>query len=441
MINKLKYLIGVSLKRKMKTKWFLIANLVLAIIIVGVVNIDTIITAFGGDFNKKTNVYVIDNVATYDNFVTQINSNNMTIYGTAESKFNLSKYEGTLEKAKEMLINDEKEYKSMVLLINPSKENIIDVTLVTNEYLDLIDLPVLNGAINSTKMLIGMERYHINPKDLALITSPVEVNRLILDSDHKSEEENMEMVMSTVFPIVILPFFMLSIFLIQMIGSEVNDEKTTKGMEIIISNVSPKTHFFSKVIAGNVFVLVQGGLLFLYGTIALIVRNLIGGTAITNGVSETISTMISNILSNGLSDKLIYIIPLTLMLMILTFIAYSLVAGILASMTTNIEDFQQIQAPIMIVMVLGYYLSIMAGVFKGAIFIKILGYIPFISAILSPSLLVLGDFGVIDILIAIIIMSGVIYLLIKYGLRVYKVGILNYSSSDLWKKMFKAIKE
>ena len=33
------------------------------------------------------------------------------------------------------------------------------------------------------------------------------------------------------------------------------------------------------------------------------------------------------------------------------------------------------------------------------------------------------------------------YLLVKYGLKVYKVGILNYSESGLWKKMFKAVKE
>jgi len=33
-----------------------------------------------------------------------------------------------------------------------------------------------------------------------------------------------------------------------------------------------------------------------------------------------------------------------------------------------------------------------------------------------------------------------VWLLIKYGLRIYKVGILNYSSKDLWKKMFKALK-
>ena len=60
MKSKLNYLIGVSLKRKIKTKWFLFANLILAIIIAGVINIDSIITFFGGDFNKKTEIYVID---------------------------------------------------------------------------------------------------------------------------------------------------------------------------------------------------------------------------------------------------------------------------------------------------------------------------------------------------------------------------------------------
>ena len=33
-----------------------------------------------------------------------------------------------------------------------------------------------------------------------------------------------------------------------------------------------------------------------------------------------------------------------------------------------------------------------------------------------------------------------INLLVKYGMKVYKVGILNYSSSNLWKKIFNALK-
>ena len=61
MKSKLNYLIGVSLKRKIKTKWFLIANVLIATIICLIANIDMIINSFGGDFNSKTKIYVIDN--------------------------------------------------------------------------------------------------------------------------------------------------------------------------------------------------------------------------------------------------------------------------------------------------------------------------------------------------------------------------------------------
>ena len=174
--------------------------------------------------------------------------------------------------------------------------------------------------------------------------------------------------MSTVFPVFILPFFMLTIFLVQMIGAEVNDEKTTRGMEIIISNVSPKVHFASKVIAGNIFVIFQGLLLIGYMALGLFIRHIVGAGSITNVISTAGIGDIGSILSTEFMSKLIYIIPLTLVLMLLTFISYALLAGILASMTTNAEDFGQLQTPIMLILLLGYYLALMAGMFKGAIF-------------------------------------------------------------------------
>ena len=100
-----------------------------------------------------------------------------------------------------------------------------------------------------------------------------------------------------------------------------------------------------------------------------------------------------------------------------------------------------VNEPVMVTSLAGYYLAMLAGVFKGSLFIRILSYVPLISAILSPSLLVLGEVGIIDVVIAIIIAIVFVYVLIKYGIRIYKVGILNYSSKDLWKKMFKAAKE
>jgi ABC-2 type transport system permease protein len=134
-------------------------------------------------------------------------------------------------------------------------------------------------------------------------------------------------------------------------------------------------------------------------------------------------------------------LPVLVFMIILTFVSYSLVAGILASMTTNVEDFQQLQTPIIIISLVGYYLSMMVSMFDGSIFIRIMSYIPFISSMLSPTLYIMGEIGVGDLLLSIILLLGTIFILIKYGLRIYKVGILNYSETNLWKKMFKAIKE
>lgn len=441
MTSKLNYLINISLKRKIKTKWFLIANIIIAIVIAALINIDSVINVFGGDFNNKTKVYIVDetNVA-YDIFLTQLDSTNISLIGTNDSSYEVIKSDTSIEELKNMLETKDEEATSIVLNFKDSDSNILDVSVITKEYIDLIDIQILTTAINNTKSAIAIIESNISQEVLNSIYTPVEIERIILEENKNSEDENMEVIMTTVFPIIILPFFMLTIFLVQMIGAEVNDEKTTRGMEIIISNVSPKNHFFAKVVAGNLFVIIQGVLLFLYAGLGLLIRKFIGGNSITTGIGAEIGSLVESFLSTGIGNQLVIIIPLTLLLMLITFVAYSLLAGILASMTTNIEDFQQLQTPIMIISLVGYYLAMMAGVFKGALFIKILSFIPFISAILSPSLLVLGQIGVVEVIISIVLMIITVWILIKYGLRIYKVGILNYSSKDLWKKMFKALK-
>ena len=436
--SKLEYLTKVSLSRKIKTKWFFIANIVLAIVIIAVANIDSIIKVFGGDFNETTKVYVIDKSNSFDILKNQIEETSSSIYGKDGQTFEVLEYDKTEKQLKKEIKKNEK---TIGIILEPDLDNILKVSLISDTYIDTIPMQILEQSMNNTKTTIAILNSNISEEELNKIYSNVTINRIILDETKKSEEESMNTIMSTVFPIIILPFFMLTIFLVQMIGAEVNDEKTTRGMEIIISNVSPKTHFFSKIIAGNLFVIMQGALLIGYGGLGLLVRKILGTGSIVNGLGTNVSGVLNGILTTEFISKLSYIIPLTLILMLITFLAYSLLAGILASMTTNAEDFGQLQTPIMIISLIGYYLAMMAGVFKGSLFIHIFSYIPLISAILAPSLLVLGQIGIVDIVISIIITLIFNYLLIKYGLKIYKVGILNYSSKDLWKKMFKALKD
>jgi ABC-type Na+ efflux pump permease subunit len=104
--------------------------------------------------------------------------------------------------------------------------------------------------------------------------------------------------------------------------------------------------------------------------------------------------------------------------------------------TTN-----QIQTPVMLFLMTGYMLSIFAAMFKGSVLLKAMALVPFVSGILAPVMFMLGEITLLEISISILLLVGVIFLLYKYGLRVYKVGILNYSSSNLWKKIFNALKQ
>ena len=434
--NKLWYLTGVSLKRKIKSKWFVIVNIILMFAIVGLFNIDSIIGFFGGDFNEKQKIYVIDNTNTsFEIFKDSIEKTDINLKNS--NSYEVKKYNKSLEDGKKKI---KKEEKAIIIELNSDEKDILKAKVISNTFIDTIDYQIITNCLTNLRTNYAIASLGLSEDEITKLYSDRKIDRIILDENKKSKDENMETIMSTVFPFIILPFFILSIYLVQMIGAEVNDEKTTRGMEIIISNVSPKTHFASKIIAGNTFVLIQGIILLLDSAIGLLVRKLMGGSNLIAKAGFDVTDILKKALDTDLINQLIYIIPLMLISMILTFIAYSLVAGILASMTTNTEDFQQVQTPIVLVSLVGYYLSMMAGIFKGAAFIKVLSFVPFISAILAPSLLVLGQISILDVIIGIIILIFTNFILVKYGLRIYKVGILNYSSKDLWKKMFKAIK-
>lgn len=439
MTNKLKYLTKLSLDKKIKTKWFLIANIILLVIIAGIINIDSIIKFFGGDFDKKTEIVVIDNASCYNDFVKTFDSTREYLDTLKDAK--ITKY----DKDKESLYEDIKKKDKILLVINEDSTNFINVEMITKSNIDNTTYQVITTILNNIKKDKALSYYGVSNEILDHISSYVDVKRTKLD-DEESVDEMMELVMSTIFPIVILPFFTLTMFLVQMIGAEINEEKTTRGMEIIISNVSPKVHFLSKIISGNVFVLLQGLLLIVYLLIGIFIRYIStgvlvnGGNILSGGVGSYVNKIISSLELTGVLDKMQIIIPITLILMVVTFIAYSLVAGILASMTTNMEDYQQVQTPIMVISFISYYLSVAAAMFKGSIFIKVLSFIPFFSALLAPSLLVLGQITIVDAIISILLTVGLIFVLVKYGLRIYKVGILNYSGTHLWKKMFKAFK-
>ena len=350
MRSKLNFLINNSISKKVKSKWFLVANIIISILIIAMINLDSIIVLFGGDFSSKKEIYIYDETKEfYNKFEENLKAIESNIVSGNTKGYEIKLVDSSLDKK--------------IAEVKKQKKNsiIIEIKLINNKYvakiislstLDVYDYQIINSAINSTANMLVIGSLDLTEEELSKIYNSVDIEREILDENITSEDENMEMIMTTVFPVLILPFFMLTIFLVQFIGTEINDEKSTRSMEIIISNVSPKTHFISKMIANNLFILLQALLMLFYGASGLFLRKLIGGDTIIDEIGQEVSKIIKTISSGFLKEELVLIFVFAIVLMILTFIAYSLVAGILASMTTNSEDFQHIQVPIIITLFL-----------------------------------------------------------------------------------------
>lgn len=429
MKSKFGYLIKYSLKKKINTKWFKVVNVLLCLLLVFIINMDSIINFFGGDFNEKDKIYVVDNAGSYNSF-----SNYLQIL--AES-LDLGEYDVILDN--NVLDNKDEIDDKVVVVINKNATDFIDSEIVSYDTVSRSTYEVIVNSLNAVKSEMVLATSGMSSEEIARLTSPVSVTETVLNGDAK-DNQTKEMLSGVVTTVVIVPFFILIVTMVQMLGAEINDEKTSRGMEVIISSVPAKMHFASKVLAALSYVLIQGGLLFLYGFLGVMIRKVMAGSG-DAGIAGIFSETIEMLKNAGVFDLLLKgAIPL-IILFVVSFALYAIVSAVLASMTTNNEDFQQLQTPLMIIMLVGYYVALMAVVFDGALFINILSFVPMLSVLIAPTLYLLGEMSLLSLTLTTLVTIVATYIVYHYGLRIYKVGILNYSSSKLWKKMFKSLKQ
>lgn len=429
MKNKFKYLTLYSLKKKIDTKWFKVVNVLLCLLLIFLFNMDTIIKAFGGDFDKKDKIYIVDNIGKFNSF-----KNNLETI-----------YKGLDEKEAEIILDDNALLRKdnleddIIVVLNSSNTDYLVSEIISYDTVPRTTYEIINSTLNSLKTEIVLETSGLSSEEISKFTSPVKVNETVLNEDAQ-DNETKEMMSGVITTIFIVPFFILIVSMVQMLGAEINDEKSSRGMEIIISSVPAKTHFLSKILSSLSFVLIQGGLLFLYALLGFIIKELISASGASVGVGGIVSEVYTMFKTSGTLTLLCKgAIPL-LILFVVSFVLYAIVAATLASMTTNIEDFQQLQSPLMIIMMVGYYIAIMAVLFDGSLFINILAYIPMLSVLIAPTLYLLGGMSLISLIGSTLVTCILTFVIYKYALRIYKVGILNYSSSKLWGKMLKSIK-
>ena len=150
---KTRFLIKNSLDKKVKSKWFKIVNIILCIFIVGIINIDSIITFFGGDFNEKTKIEVVDNTGySYDILKSSIEN---TIESLNTSTNNSYEYE--IQKSDKSVDELKKDInKNIIIEVNNDDDNYISYRLISKSYINSTDYQLITTSLNSSKVAIAL---------------------------------------------------------------------------------------------------------------------------------------------------------------------------------------------------------------------------------------------------------------------------------------------
>ena len=431
MINKRRFLVKESLKRKIISRWFWGINIVLFLLIFLSFNINGIIRFFGGDFKDTKTILIIDKASIYSDFKKDF----LRISEFAVTKYELREASVSLDELKEQVKNNKQLIGVEIL---PDSNNFFHVNVYSASGLSSINMNLIQSSLNNIKKNIALTDYGITKNMMNKVEKEVSVDSVVLTD--KVVNSNKDVTSAVTVILFIVPCFFLITTLVQMIGSEINEEKTTKSMEIIVSNVPAHDHLLAKIEACTIFTFIQILLLLLFIGISYFLHSSSFGTLTEESTRGFTDAILSDIFSKDLLIMIKSVFPFLVVSFLFTLITYALLAGVLASMTTNIDDFQQLQTPLMMIISIGFYLSLLAGLFEGSIFIQIMSFVPLVSFMLSPTLYMLGQVSLFSVIISSILEFVFLIIVYYYGIKIYRVGILNYSGEHLWRKIIKALK-
>jgi ABC-2 type transport system permease protein len=419
-MKKLKYLIKYGLKKRLFTKAFYISTAIIGVLIIAITLLPTII----GSFSDEPGGEVIDS--------------HIQFVDTTGYELGLS-----VEAVVDQMISNG--FDNQIIFEQSTNPNDIpDLTFYNSNYAnraviyiyleaDLVKVSVFNGGIhyaistvlNSYLPELQRLKYHIdNPGSINEIgAAPVSYV-----ANPYAEDTELQTLMSSLSTIVIIPIFILITIALQFIGTEIMEEKSTKAIEIIIASVKPRTHFFAKILSIMIFLVVQLLVYVLFGLIGVGINELIAS-------GQTSSSGSWGDLVGVLGPIILPTLAITIVCAILGSLIYSVIGGFFASLSVNQEDYQTIQTPVMMILMISYMGGIFAGASQLTGVLLFFAYFPFSSALVLPVAFAAGQIGWFEVFIGFGVMAATAVGLIAIFTPLYRASILSYDQSGLFKRI------
>ena len=256
---------------------------------------------------------------------------------------------------------------------------------------------------------------------------PTMINDVSSSSEIDATKQNlMFMIITSIY------FMMLSYS--SVIANEVVYEKTSKILELILTSVSAKTHFISKMLIGWLTIMIQtlltGGIIALW----ILIRNSYDGgfglLAFGNrlGIIPMKFLSFSELLSYlKIDGQMISAFMIALVFLVLGILFLQMIMVIVSSFVTSIEESSNVQAPCYLILLVIYYFTLFVNnpyqMSEGIGYI--LSFVPFFSMLFMPCRLLIQNVSTYEIAIALFMAITAIIFILDFGLYFYKQGILD----------------
>jgi ABC-2 type transport system permease protein len=324
---------------------------------------------------------------------------------------------------------------SVVLAVIEPNEHGFDVKMSRPESTELINnsdcfslLGMFNSVINNANLVsLGIAEEDVG-KAYVHISTTVNVG---------GEEPKSEIAEGITMVLTLLTSAILFTFIVgygQLTAQAIATEKASRVMELLLTSVRPLAVIIGKVLASTLVAFTTITLIGGISSLIFLATAPFGMLGEVVGMVDTTDPAIMSVnaeLGTALAGVNAVNIALIVVIFLMGFLFYSLIAGLIGASVSKIEDLQTAIQPLIYISMLGFYLtyfSTFTGLDpdrQGNFIVTLSRYLPISSPFALPSAILSGDIGGAEIAISIGVLTLCLGLFAIFVAKVYEHIILH----------------
>lgn len=434
-----------TLIQHIKTKSFIIGTIVMALLVAAmVVGVNIIPGLVSGEEDVIGSIGEPADLTVLD-----------AVYVRDEAELLASEDLAAMQASGIKLAESDKSYTDLVDELAASAKQEVLVIVSADEYEGVVagygvkcyyspeaDGDAVDGVSSLVAQLAELRNYAnlgVSAENLAYTQRYVSTSKIEAGNDEWNIFESM---INYFVPLVVsLVLFMMIFTYGNTVAQSIATEKTSRVMELLLTSVRPLAVVIGKVLAMGIVSICQ-----------FILMGVVGGVSFALsapfGIGGELMTMLDNAeaqigenaeIVEAFNNTLGTITPLTiviiLVIFILGFLFFSLVAALVGASVSRMEDLQQAMQPYSLLGVVGCYLAYFPVIFNlegmesGAATVNPVQifsyYCPISSPFALPSALLLGTLSMGEVLIAVLLLAAMVVLVAMLVAKVYEMIILH----------------